>query len=185
MSTYVSILRGINVGGKRKMLMADLKSLYETLGFSNVQTYIQSGNVIFDYKGDDNIRELGTNIQEIIHMKYGYEVPVVVLQADELVNIQQSNPFIMNGISDIERLHLTFLSDLPHVEHLAELNKMVFPPDKLKVNGKSIYLFCAGKSSDSKLTNHLFERTLKVAATTRNWKTVSKLLELCEGRQTK
>jgi uncharacterized protein (DUF1697 family) len=184
MSTYISVLRGINVGGKRKMLMADLTSLYETLGFSNVQTYIQSGNVIFNYNGDDNIRGLGTKIQEIIHMKYGYEVPVVVLQADELVKIQQSNPFIMNGISDIERLHLAFLSDLPHVEHLAELNKLVFPTDKFKVNGKSIYLFCAGKSSDSKLTNHLFERILKVSATIRNWKTVTKLAELYAGRQT-
>ncbi len=184
MSTYISVLRGINVGGKRKMLMADLTSLYETLGFSYVQTYIQSGNVIFDYNGDDNIRELSTNIQEKIHLEYGYEVPVIVLQANELADIRRNNPFIINGITDIERLHVTFLREPPHVEHLNKLNNMEFPPDKFSVIGKNVYLFCAGKSSDSKLTNQLFERTLKVSATTRNWKTVTKLAELYTGRQT-
>jgi len=107
---YISLLRGINVGGKRKILMADLKEIYADLGFLNCISYIQSGNVIFEYQEQSN-RELANKIQEAISKKYGFDVPVIVRTSDEWKQSIKANPFADN--CDVASLHLTFLSEVP------------------------------------------------------------------------
>ena len=92
MQKYISILRGINVGGKRKILMSDLKELYQSLGFEDIQTYIQSGNVIFNSALDKN--EISIQIEKAVFEKYGFEVPVIIRTKEELQKIQSSNPFV-------------------------------------------------------------------------------------------
>lgn len=180
MTRYISILRGINVGGKRKMLMTDLKKLYGDLGFSNVVTYIQSGNVIFDLGTKESSIQIADKIEQSISHKYGFEVPVIVRTIPELQQSFKSNPFLISQGVEIERLCLTFLKSLPSEEKLKSLVGLDFHPDKFKIIDKDVFIYYSGKSRDSKLTNNLFEKKLKVSATTRNWKTVRKLVELAQ-----
>ncbi|MCG8579443.1 MAG: DUF1697 domain-containing protein [Bacteroidales bacterium] len=177
MNRRIAILRGINVGGKRKILMNDLKSLCQQLGWKHVETYIQSGNVIFesDYPGV----ELEMALEQAIKEHYGFDVPVIVRTSKEIKALADNNPF--NGKeSDITQLHLTFLKETPSNECVKKLNAYNVHPDRIQVVEKDVYMQCLGKYHQSKLTNNFFEKNLKVGATTRNWKTVLKLKELSE-----
>lgn len=177
MNRRIAILRGINVGGKRKILMADLKSMFEKMKFSNVSTYIQSGNVFFDVeKGFDN-RDLGQKIENAIEKEFGFEVPVIVRTPKEIDSAINQNPF-NNDDTDIVHLHLTFLNEEPTTENQEKAESYNYEPDKFEIKGKDVFIYCEGKYHQSKLTNIFFEKKLKVNATTRNWKTVLKLSEL-------
>ncbi len=173
----IAILRGINVGGKRKILMADLKLIFESLNFSNVTTYIQSGNVIFD--SDDEMDEfaLSRKIENKIKEEFGFEVPVIVRTSEELEKLVNENPFCKSNV-EIEHLHLTFLKDTPTDKCQQAIEAYNFEPDKFAICDKDIFVYCEGKYHQSKLTNNFFEHKLETPATTRNWKTVLKLLAL-------
>ena len=112
MAKYISILRGINVGGNRKILMKDLKVLFERLGFSKVETYIQSGNVVFESRETDT-HNLETKIQQAITETFGFNVPVIIRTADEWTESIVNNPFWKEKDADIDRLHLTCLKEVP------------------------------------------------------------------------
>ena len=180
MVKYISILRGINVGGNRKILMKDLKVHFEKHGFVNVETYIQSGNVIFESDQKLSNADLEKNIQQLIATTFGFDVPVIVRTAEEWTETVASNPFWKEKDADIDRLHLTFLKDWPVPEKLDKISSLAFPPDKFEIIGKNVFVYCSAGYSDSKLTNQFFESKLGVQATTRNWKTVLKLHEMLE-----
>ena len=175
---YISILRGINVGGNRKILMKDLKSLYEGLGFSKVETYIQSGNVVFESDEKLSNADLEVKIQQAITETFGFEVPVIIRTADEWAKSIAKNPFWKEKDTDIDRLHFTFLKELPKLELLEKIKLFQFLPDRYEIIGKDVFIFCAAGYGTSKLTNPFFESKLKVPCTTRNWKTVIKLHEM-------
>ncbi len=177
MNKTIAILRGINVGGKRKILMADLKSMFEQMKFSNVSTYIQSGNVFFDVEDEVDPSVLAQNLEAAIKKTFGFEVPVIIRTPEEIERAIQQNSFYQAG-SDISHLHLSFLSEEPAIEHQAETASYNYAPDKFDIQGKDVFIYCEGKYHKSKLTNNFFEKQLKVRATTRNWKTVLKLWEL-------
>ena len=177
MNRRIAILRGINVGGKRKILMADLKALFEKMKFSNIIIYIQSGNVIFDLKKEISNLELAQKIENAIKREFEFDVPVIVRTPNEIEAIVNKNPFIKNNIGS-EHLYLTFLNENPIKENQEKTESYDYEPDKFAINGKDVFVFCEGKYHKSKLTNNFFENKLKVRATTRNWKTVLKLLEL-------
>lgn len=178
MDKKIAILRGINVGGRRKILMADLRILFEDLGFTDVETYIQSGNVIFKYDNKLNDTEIGDKIENAISDQYGFEVPVLVRSAKEWEQSVQNNPFYQTKEEDVTQLHLTFLKEKPTSENQLKTESYNYEPDQFVIKGKDVFIFCHGKYHQSKLTNKFFEKKLKVSATTRNWKTVLKLLEL-------
>ncbi len=178
MAKYISILRGINVGGNRKILMKDLKSLFEKLSFSNVKTYIQSGNVIFESDQKVLNTDLEQSIQQEITETFGFDVPVIVRTAEECKESVDNNPFCKEPNADIDRLHLTFLKEIPSPELLEKIKLFQFLPDRYEIIGKDVFIFCAAGYGTSKLTNPFFESKLKVRATTRNWKTVMKLHEM-------
>jgi len=161
--------------------MADLKKLYGDLGFSNVITYIQSGNVIFDVDSEESHLEIVDKIEKSISNTFRFEVPVIVRTVPELQHSFKSNPFLLLQGVEIERLCLTFLKSSPSEEKLISLVGLDFHPDKFEIIDKDVCIYYSGKSRDSKLTNNLFEKKLKVKATTRNWRTVSKLLELAKN----
>ncbi len=177
MNKKIAILRGINVGGKRKILMADLRAMLEKMNFSNVKTYIQSGNVIFDAAETNNLK-LSASIAKAITEQFGFEVPVIVRTSEEWAKSVGQNPFYNKG-ADIGQLHLTFLSEEPKPEEKEKTESYNYEPDKFVIQGKDVFIYCDGKYHKSKLGNNFFEKKLKVNATTRNWKTVLKLLELC------
>ena len=178
MGVYISILRGINVGGHNKIRMEDLKALYETLGFSEVTTYIQSGNVIFKTDKNQPVTILSQNIEKAIEDKYQFVVPVIIRSASEMQTIIASNPFLKEPGIDKERLHVTFLSDQPASDTVKAIGKYDFPPDRFLVIGKEVYLSCPGGYGNTKLSNTFFENKLHVRATSRNWNTVLKLSNL-------
>lgn len=176
MNQRIAILRGINVGGKRKILMEDLISMFEKMSFSNVRTYIQSGNVIFNLNTKVNNSELAKDIEEAIKEKFGFEVPVVIRTPKEIETAINQNPFYKK--TDPDHLHLTFLNEEPTPELQEKLESYDFEPDRFKIIGKEVFIYCEGKYHQSKLTNNFLEKKLKVSATTRNLKTVLKLWEL-------
>lgn len=176
MQRKIAILRGINVGGKKKILMSDLKGMFEALEFSNVVTYIQSGNVIFDSKESAHTK-LAEQIRDAIKNKFGFEVPVVIRTVKELKQATESNPYYTSD-SDINKLHLTFLNESPSEENIKETERYDYAPDLFTIKDKDVFIYCEGKYHQSKLSNAFFEKKLKVEATTRNWKTVLKLVAL-------
>jgi uncharacterized protein (DUF1697 family) len=179
MQTYISILRGINVSGHRKMKMDALQQLYTNLGFSNVQTYIQSGNVVFQYK-KTSLQDIEQAISKKVLEQFGFDVPVIVLEKEELNQIIRNNPFISDPSKDIKFLHITFLSAEPSKVAYNKIDEEHYNGDEFKIINKSIYLYCPNGYGKTKLTNSFFENKLKVTATTRNWKTTKELLLISE-----
>jgi uncharacterized protein (DUF1697 family) len=179
MNTYISILRGINVSGHNIIKMDALQELYKSLGFKNVQTYIQSGNVIFQDTSSD-IQNLEKKISEKITVTLGLKIPLLVKEISEFKEISRHNPYLTGRIEDINHLAVTFLSSKPLQQDIDKISTLNFPPDEFIINDKAIYLFCPNGFGNSKLTISFFENKLKVHATTRNWKTTIKLLEMAE-----
>lgn len=157
--------------------MAELKLVLADLGFTSVESYIQSGNVKFEAP-PSNPSTLAQNIQQKLKDDFGYEVPVIVLQKEKLEQVVSSNPYLNNGVTDIKALYVTFLSSLPSVEKLQLLKDLKSDADQFEVKGNVIYLYCPKGYGRTKFTNNLFEKKLETKATSRNWKTVLKLLEM-------
>lgn len=178
MSKYIVLLRGINVSGARKVPMADLKKACQQAGFQNVQTYIQSGNVVFD-SGETNKQILETKIQELITETFGFnDVPVIVRTAEEWAESIARNPFLKEEKVEIKKLYLTFLKELPSSENVEKISQPEFYSDRFQVVEKDVFVCYGNDYSQTKITNDFFEKKLKVAATTRNWNTVMKLNEM-------
>jgi uncharacterized protein (DUF1697 family) len=167
-------LRGINVGGQRKILMADLKTLYENLGFKEVVTYIQSGNVIFKTEIVMDSIDLTQKIEKVISEHYPFTVPVLVRTQTEWQNVLISNPFLKDNAFDLEKVYVTFLDKLPDAILLDKIKNLDFQPEQFIIWGKEIYLYTSDYGN-TKLSNHFFSKKLNVKATTRNWKTVQQL----------
>lgn len=178
MTTILSILRGINVSGQKKIKMTDLKSMYESLGFKNVTTYIQSGNVVFDCKSADGLVE---QIEKAILKTFAFEVPVIIRTKKEIQSIVKNNPFLKKSNIEVDKLHITYLSEVPTTENLSAIQVLDFEPDLFTVKNKEVYVYCPNGYGKTKLTNTFFEKKLKEKATTRNWKTCNQLLYILEN----
>jgi uncharacterized protein (DUF1697 family) len=174
---YISFLRGINVSGQKKIKMIDLKNIFESLNYKNVKTYVQSGNVVFDYASTDTIKLAG-QIEDKISQIYGFEVKTIIHTADELENIISNNPFIKEPDIEPDKLHITFLLDIPEPSAILSLNIKKEENEKFIIISREVYLYCPNGYGNTKLNNAIFERKLKTVATTRNWKTINNLLEL-------
>lgn len=165
------------MSGQKKIKMADLKSVYESLGFKNVLTYIQSGNVIFD--SDISKARLSAMIENVIKKKYRFSVPVILRTSREFSIIVRNNPFgSVNVAEDGAKILVTFLASTPKKSDVTDLLSYVTPPEKLIIKGKEIYLHCPNGYGKSKLSNTFIEKKLEVMATSRNWKSVVMLHEL-------
>jgi len=174
---YISLLRGINVSGKKKIIMKDLKALYESLGLKDVLTYIQSGNVIF--KSDEAETILIEKIEKAIAQQYGFDVPVQVREVEVFENLIAECPFEeLDLIEEGTRVLVTFLSSVPSEEHVDKLMSYVKEPERLVLVGREVYLYCPNGYGKTKLSNVFIEKKLCVSATTRNWKSVLKLHEM-------
>lgn len=178
---YISVLRGINVSGQKKIKMADLKELYQSLGFDKVITYIQSGNVLFQSDSGDK-DDLKRSIEDAIAGKYDFHVPVTLRTDEELKDIFDNCPYEEAKIEENgTKVLVTFLQSLPSREKQELLREYVKPPEQLTIIGSEVYLYCPNGYGKSKLSNTFLEKKLGVSATTRNWKSVKKLNELAEG----
>ncbi len=178
MTTYIAILRGINVSGAKPVKMETLRKSFQNIGFTDVTTYIQSGNVVFTATETETTK-LAAQIAEAIKTDFGFEVAVIVLSASELRTIIENNP-LNNGTNNTAFLHVTFLSENPAAFHLSEIEARKQGNEAIVIEGKAVYLYCPHGYGKTKLTNTFLESKLKVAATTRNWKTTCELLRLAE-----
>jgi uncharacterized protein (DUF1697 family) len=172
---YVALLRGINVGGKNKLTMKDLVEMFVAAGCSDVQTYIQSGNVIFRADGE-LVGGLAKVITQKIEGRFGYRIPVVLREMDEIAAVMLNNPFLKAGLED--SLHVCFLADRPSVTDIEQLDPKRSVPDVFAVVGQEIYMRLPNGAAKTKLTNAYFDSKLRTVSTVRNWRTVGKLLEL-------
>ncbi|MBK7884865.1 MAG: DUF1697 domain-containing protein [Chitinophagaceae bacterium] len=172
---YLSMLRGINVSGQKKILMKDLKILYEDAGFKNVQTYIQSGNVIFNSTSSKNLSQ---KIEQKILEKYQFQVSVIIRTIDEMAMAIKNNPLTKDKKIDQSRLYVTFLAELPGSDHVITMNTVNYQPEKFIIKEKEVFVFCPNGYRETKFSNNFIEKKLQVTATTRNWNTVNKLFLL-------
>jgi uncharacterized protein (DUF1697 family) len=184
MATYISILRGINVSGHKMIRMEALRQMFESIDCKNVQTYIQSGNVVFQYKKTET-QKLENIIAKKISSQFSFEVPVIVKELEELKTIIEKNPFKNNPSKDAAHLHVTFLSALPEKNAIEKTKEGQYAADDFLISDKAVYLYCPNGYGNSKLTNTFFENKLKVMATTRNWKTTNELLSMSEKLESK
>ena len=171
MQTSVSMLRGVNVGGKRKIPMERLRECYESLGFRSVRTYIQSGNVVFEHDGADP-RGLSPIIASKIKEEFGFDAVVINRTREEISLIIKGMPF--RGV-DEDRVHVTFLSVAPSRIPVAELEAARGKTERFRSLGREVYLYCPEGYGRAKLSNSFLEKKLGVSATTRNWRTVMAL----------
>ena len=180
LNSYVALLRGVNVGGKNRISMADLSALFVKAGCADVETYIQSGNVAF--RAD---RALGDGIPLAIETALlklkGLHAPVLARQAGELSEIARENPFLKEG-TDPRELHVGFLALKPTQAQIALLDPKRSPPDEFRVRGKEIYFRFPKGLARTKLTNQYFDSRLGTVCTIRNWNTVMKLNEMAAGK---
>jgi uncharacterized protein (DUF1697 family) len=173
--TWVALLRGVNLGARNKVSMADLRELFRDLGAEDVTTYVQSGNVILRSSVARN--DLIQAIEKEIRSRAGLDVTVLLRTKEELARLVAGNPFAEHE-PDPTKLHVTFLAASPDRGRVEALAEKRFEPDELRVAQDAVYLHCPNGYGRSKLSNAFFEKHLAVAATTRNWRTVTTLAEL-------
>jgi uncharacterized protein (DUF1697 family) len=176
---HVALLRGINVGGKNILPMKDLAQMFVKAGCRDVQTYIQSGNVVFSAAAP-LLKKLPAGISEAIADRFGYKVPVLVRSSEQLAVVLGSNPFLKAGEPE-KTLYLAFLADAPNAAAVAKLEPDRSPPDRFAVIGHEVYLCMPGGMGNSKLTNAWLDSRLATVSTARNWATVTKLWEMTQG----
>ena len=179
MQTYIALLRGINVSGVKKIRMVELREHLNELDFGSIQTYIQSGNIVFQSEEKDQ-KVLEKQIHEKILEKYGFEVPTLVRTPKDLKRAVAENPMKDVLENDPKRLYLTFLDEVPEKENVEKIESFDPSPDRFVLQGRNLYFYSPLGNSKSKISNNFFEKKLKVAATSRNWRTVNTLIGMSE-----
>lgn len=179
MTTYISLLRGINVSGHNLIKMNDLRTAYGNLDFKNIRTYLQSGNVIFD-SADIEITLLAQKISGQLIKDFGVDIPVLVLTVDNLKQVISANPFITQSNLNPAFFHISFLSSKPENDKQKALEEKISPGEEIVITDEAVYLYCPNGYGKTKLHNKFLETKLQVVATTRNWKTANELLMQAE-----
>lgn len=175
---YIAILRGINVSGKNSIKMADLKTLFESLNFNHVTTYIQSGNVIFSSTIEEK-KQLEKTISNEIENVFNLKVPVLILELNDLKKIISQNPFSTDKENNF--IHFTFLATQPNTQNIEVIESKKAENEEIIIRENVVYLYCPNGYGKTKLTNTFLENKLESVATTRNYKTTHELLKIAES----
>ncbi|HRB70314.1 MAG TPA: DUF1697 domain-containing protein [Flavobacterium sp.] len=184
MHTHLILLRGINVSGQKIIKMEDLRKLLTEAGFSNVQTYIQSGNVFVDTPESDP-EKIEKQVTTLLMEKYAFQVPVVAVSENSLLRVFRHNPYLNEPDIPVKQLYVAFLATEPTAENSTRLEPEFVQPDtfQMATDRRALYLNYVNSAGNSKMTNNWIEGKLKVTATSRNWNTVTKLMALFESRK--
>tara|TARA_R110002051_G_scaffold143507_6_gene216521 strand:+ start:44089 stop:44631 length:543 start_codon:yes stop_codon:yes gene_type:complete len=180
MKTYIAFLRGINVSGKKKIPMAELRELCESVKLKDVKTYIQSGNIIFK-SNRTNTTELEKLIEKAILNNFGFEVLVLIKTVEQLNKIISINPFNLEADILDNKIYFVLLNSEPQIEFLESFKNEEFKNEEFFYNENCIYLKCNVGYGKAKLNNNLIERKLKLLATTRNYRTMNTLIDLSKA----
>lgn len=176
MERVIALLRGINVGGRNRVPMQELRTVFSTLGHEAVRTYAQSGNVVFQPAGQD-LDPLIDELEQAIHTAFGFEGKVILRTTRELVDVAAGHP-LAGPRTEPAKLHVVFLGSVPEDAAMAHLDPERSPPDRFEVRDRHVYVLYPNGAGRSKLAADYFERTLGVPATARNWNTVQRLVDM-------
>ena len=179
MAIYVSMLRGINVGGNKRIKMDALRRSFDALGFQQVKTFIQSGNVVYK-SAKASTTALSNKIEKRLLEDFGFAVLVVTRTAEEMAGAIKNNSFAAAKGIDQEKLHVMFLSAPPAPDALSKLNAWIAEPEQCRCLGRELYLYLPNGAGESKLLKAPLDRILSVVSTTRNWRTVNSLHQMCQ-----
>jgi len=177
-TTYAALLRGINVGGSRKVPMADLRTLMEDLGHTGVRSYLQSGQAVFTAgHGDED--SLAAELTDAIEKRFGFTVDVIVRDHAYLKAIADNCPFPAAELEG-KQLHVTYFSAPVDESRFAEIDRAAYLPEEFRLGARALYLYAPNGLGRSKLAEHLSKPRLNkgLIATSRNWNTVVKLVEM-------
>jgi Uncharacterized protein conserved in bacteria len=183
MTVYIALLRGINVGGKNRIKMAELKQMFESIGLTDVKTYIQSGNVLF--RSAETEESLSDRIETAIKEVFDISTKIILRTSNELEQILRNIPFSKEEISEaekvsnVESLYVACLKQIPSQEKSISLKGYQSESDQFRLIGREVYLLFQHSIRNSKLADHLHK--LEVPLTVRNWKTLNKLSELAKA----
>ncbi|MDR6967434.1 uncharacterized protein (DUF1697 family) [Flavobacterium arsenatis] len=181
MTTHLALLRGINVSGHNMIKMEALKTTLEAIGFQNVTTYIQSGNVFVD-TDEENAPKVGFLIKQEIFKVFGHEVPVIVIAKEDLTACFKNNPFLKEKEADSKKLYVSFVSIALKKESINDLKMSQFKPDEVAIDENRIFIKYAVGAGKTRFDQKYIEKKLNVTATIRNWNTVTQLLKMFEER---
>ena len=179
MTTFVSLFRGINVGGHQMVRMDALKELYASLGFKDIVTYIQSGNIVFTSE-DADLSQLPRLIEDGFAQKFGFHAKVMVRTSDELKDIVDNNPFQNQPMKESKWVVVMFLATRPDSRAQEDLQKTYVGLEEFCVIGQEVYIYYPNGIGRSKLSNTFLEKKLKTAGTGRNWNTILQLQKLIQ-----
>jgi uncharacterized protein (DUF1697 family) len=179
LTIYLALLRGINVSGHHMIKMAELKRMFEEMGFGGVQTYINSGNVLFE--SEDGEEPLQARIEQEIQRVFGFAISVILRTAEEWERIVATCPFSMETLTEGQSIHLTLLRSAPTQDELDRLPHVDQQNDQCLIDGREIYFLYRQSILDSKLTKKFSKL---VPQTARNWKTVMKLAAMAKAMET-
>ena len=174
MQIYIALLKGINVGGHKKVPMAELRNLLTNSGFQKVQTYIQSGNVVF--QSSEKTSDLEIRIQNLIFNQFGFEVAVIVKTNDELQTIFDGSPF---STEKKVKSYFIMLNKIPEINLVEEVKQIPYENEEIVIKKNCLYFYCPTGFGKTKFNMNSYERKLKVIGTARNYNTMVKLLSLC------
>jgi uncharacterized protein (DUF1697 family) len=178
MKTHLALLRGINVSGHNMMKMEALKAMLENLGFQNVRTYLQSGNVFVD--SEEDASKIGFMIKQEIFKVFGHEVPVVMITKENLESCSVNNAFLKEKDADTKKLYVAFVSTTLKKENINDLKISQFKPDEASIDENRIFIKYAVGAGKTRFDQKYIEKKLNVTATIRNWNTVTNLLKMYE-----
>lgn len=179
MAVYISLIRGINVGGHKIIKMAALRALYESMGLAGAQTLLQSGNVVFAANQSDR-PGLARQIEQAIEKEFGFHADVILRTAAEWAAVIRRNPFRKEAEVAPSKTAVAFLSGRPGIAAQERLENAHSGPEKIHFAGQELYLYYPDGLGRSKLTNVFMERHLGLSGTTRNWNTVIKLGQMTD-----
>ena len=177
------MLRGVNVGGHNRLKMEELRAVYESLKLRDACTYVQSGNVVFRSE-EQNLLRLATQIEDAIERRFGFRPDVILRTAAELKDVIARNPFAKRAGVEPNKLLVLFLAHEPRSEAREKLLSLKTDPDELKLSGREFYIYFPKGVGQSKLPA-IIDRTLKSPATGRNWNSVTRMLEIAEGLESR
>ena len=181
MTTHLALLRGINVSGHNMIKMDQLKTTLEFIGFQNVQTYIQSGNVFVDTE-EESTAKVGFQIKQEIYKTFGHDVPIVMLGKQDLEACFTNNPFLKEKDLDLKKLYVAFVSKELRSDSINDLKISQFKPDEARIDASRIFIKYAVGAGKTRFDQKYIEKKLNVIATIRNWNTVTQLLKMYEER---
>ena len=176
MTTHLALLRGINVSGHNMMKMDALKIMLGNIGFQNIRTYLQSGNVFVD--SEEDASKVGFMIKQEIFKVFGHEVPTIVITKEDLELCFKNSPFLKEKDIDTKKLYVAFVSTQLKKENINDLKISQFKPDEASIDGNRIFIKYAVGAGKTRFDQKYIEKKLNVTATIRNWNTVTNLLAM-------